>query len=219
MLFLLASTAFADDLVFGPDRPGVGESTTIVGTGHAVIEAGAVALVDPTLLAGAAYGRFGVHEMIELRVYAPFLTYVPNQLRVAGFGGGAKIAMEVADGTQISFVPEAFYDQVLVTRVGFNVAQQAGALSLWGHVAPSVVVTGDVDDRFGLLVGGGLSGPVAPTLSIYGHAGGGIDAVPFVGGGVAILVGSRFQIDLGTDATFQGGTVLPQLGGGLAVGF
>lgn len=219
MFFLIASSAFAGDLVFSTDRPGVGDARTTVGAGHAILEMGGTAFVDPTLAQAYAAARIGVHDAVEIRLLSPLLTYVPDTVDLSGFGVGAKFDFAIEDGPQISLVPEAYYQGALSTRIGVNISQKAGAAEVWGTLSPAVVITGDTNDRFSMLAGIGVAGPVTQSVSLYANAGGGVNTVAFVGGGTAILVGSRFQVDLGCDVTFQSGGVYPQLGAGLAFGF
>jgi hypothetical protein len=214
MLISLLTTALAADLTFSPDRPCVGESTGTPGAGHVLFEVGAAAIADPAVVAVGAMGRIGLVGGFEVRLWAPTLGITESDVTVAGAGVGVKWASEIADGTAVSVVPEFFFGGGWAAAVGLNVSQQAGPATLWAHARPTLPDEGPVS----LLVGGGVGVSVG-TLSPYVNAGGGLETTPFVGGGTAIGLGNRAQIDVGVDVQLPGGPAVPLFLAGTSFGF
>ncbi|MCB9671289.1 MAG: hypothetical protein H6734_17535 [Alphaproteobacteria bacterium] len=218
MLFLLLSLAFGGELTFSPDRPAIGESTGTPGAGHAIIEIGTSTLFDPTQVYAAAIGRIGLVDDFEIRVLSPSLVSVPGQLSVGGVGIGAKYATGLTEATRFSVVPEVFVWQGWSAAASLNLTAAAGAWGFWVNARPALVGADGATD-LNLLAGGGVGTTIGGSLAPYVNAGAGVGYSPFVGGGTAILVGSRFQVDVGVDVYVSGGSALPLLQAGTSFAF
>lgn len=212
-MLLLLATAFAGDLTFAPDRPGVGESTATPGAGHVLIEAGFASAFDPVVGGASIMGRVGVLDDFEVRVWAPGLSFSEDGAALGNAGIGFKVAHAFSKRTTFSVVPEFFAGDGYGLVVGLNLAVAFDAGSFWAHVGPSVAEgAGDV------LVGGGM-GLSAGAVSPFIHVGAYAEGSAFVGGGAAITASDAIQVDLGVDVVVADDQLVPVAQAGVAFGF
>jgi hypothetical protein len=196
MLLLLSTLAAAEGLNFSPDRPGVGDSTSTVGQGHAMVEAGI--LVDPgapSLSSGGIVGRYGLTEGVELRLRAPDVG-AADGLFFGPMGVGAKFAGG-QDSWSVSAVPELTFhpqSQDLAFSMGTNIAVAMGAFGLWGHSTASATQ----DGVLGLLTGGGASVGFGPG-GAYVNGGYTFGGSAMLGAGGWFAINERVQLDAGVD--------------------
>lgn len=204
MWIWILATALADDLNFSPDRPGLGDSTGVVGTGHGMIEGG----VSTQLAGGAAFtsigamGRIGVHQLLEARVRVPSLDIASGIGAASGVGAGAlglgvKGAANLSEELAVSIVPELLIGLRQGTgaefTLGGNVTYAAGNVTPWGHLTLSSALS--------VLVGGGVGVNIG-SGGVYGNAalnGGGGLVTGMVGGGGWLMVSDALQFDAGVD--------------------
>jgi hypothetical protein len=217
-MLLLLATAFAGELNFSPDRPGVGDATATAGAGAVLVEAGlAATFTNPsTIGTGGIVGRIGVHDVVELRVRAPDLLLVDGQLATGAVGLGGKVGGALDDHWAVSSVHEVLVDTSTGTVSGYVGAQlsySVDAVGLWVH-NHAVVVPGAT----GGFLGGGISYYFDP-VGIYVNGGHGFNGDPLVGGGGWIALSDRAQLDAGVDATLVAGRAYPLALFGVSVGF
>ncbi|MEZ4241331.1 MAG: hypothetical protein R3F59_35275 [Myxococcota bacterium] len=213
----LPAVAAADPLTFGPDRPGVGDSTTTPGRGHAIVEGGIAAAVgagDVAVGTSSVTGRLGVDEGVELRLRLPDVTFADGW-SAGTLGLGAKVGGELGERWSSSVVAEASIDPSggpVGGSLGGNVAVALGDVGLWGH-ASAAGAAGPV----AVLAGGGASVGFGPH-GVFVNGGSVVGAGPFAGVGAWITPGDAVQVDVGCDVFWVGGAATATPAVGLAVG-
>jgi hypothetical protein len=208
------AAAAAADLTFGPDRPGVGDSTTTAGAGHAMVELHTATEPDPVVLSARVAGRIGIVDDFELRIWSPALVLSDEVATAGGLGLGAKYATGLSDDVAFSVVPEMFFGDGWSAGVGLNLSVGIDAVTLWGHARPALADGEEVS----LLAGGGI-GFAAGALAPYLNAAGGVGTAGFFGGGTAIVLGSAAQVDVGVDVFVAERQAVPVLQAGASFGF
>jgi hypothetical protein len=217
MLLLLIATALAGDLDFNPDRPGIGDSTTTVGAGRVMIEAGAMLTFDAplTVQSDAIMGRFGVDDGVELRLRVPDLRVAGGVVGLGPLGFGAKFGGNVNRRWAVSVIPEVAFDPEPQAPIGLLSSQVSGTFdhfSLWMHFGAKVAGAGSATT-----FGGGIALPVRAS-GVYVHAGHTFSADPFVGTGGWGRLTDTAQLDARLDLYATPGGVIPVVlaGGSLA---
>jgi hypothetical protein len=215
-MWLLAS-AWAGDLNFSPDRPGVGNSTGTVGAGAVMVEGGVAATVAQPSAVGTSsiIGRFGVDDGVELRVRAPDIVLYDGEVGTGFVGLGAKIGGNVSERWSVSVVPEIAVDTNGGGFFGLINGQAAVALGDVGMWVTSESVVGDFGS--GTTAGGGVSVAISGG-GVYANAGGTFGGDPFVGGGGWWALQEAVQLDIGCDV-WVGDDVVPVFLLGASFGF
>ena len=212
MWIWMMASALAGDLNFSPDRPGVGDSTGVVGVGHGMVEGGFTGVIAPGISGGSlgAMGRFGVLDPLEVRVRVPSLGFAGGGVGLGPVGVGAKFAADLTDSVAVSVVPEVM---VPLNPVGVgaslsgNLSYAAGNVSPWLHVG--------VDSSIAAIVGGGVGAGLG-SGGVYGNAAvtvGNGAVFPMVGAGGWLGISDAFQIDVGLDAIVSPIVILQPLVG------
>lgn len=216
LLLALPGTALAGELQFTPDRPGIGDSTGTVGTGHVMIEGG----LNGTLVGGSfglgtggVIGRVGVADPVEIRVRVPDLALAPSAGVGGGIGVGAKFAATLAEGFGLSIVPELSLSTPGAdpgVSVGANFSFGGDPVGGWIHTTVAYA-NQNVDS----ILGGGISAPVGKG-GLYANAAISPAATSafMVGGGGWVGFTPAFQMDAGVDVTVFANvvTVVPMIG-------
>jgi hypothetical protein len=218
MFLLWLGAAAAADLDFNPDRPGIGDSTTTVGAGHVLIEAGArLELGDPTIVqSDAIMGRFGVDDGVEVRLRLPDVKIRDGAVTLGAIGLGAKFGGAVGDRWAVSFIPEIAFDAESEAPIGLvssQVSGDFGAVGAWLHIGATLADGGST-----AVVGGGVAVPVRDS-GLYVHAAHTLGADPFVGLGGWLRVAEAAQLDGRIDLIATPGAVVPVVLAGGSVGF
>ena len=215
-MLLLLTLAHAGDLVFSPDRPGIGDSTATVGNGHAMLEGGL--LYNPrggqAIGTSGVIGRVGLADPFELRLRLPDITY-QSGVRVGPVGVGGKLAAPLGEAVAFSVVPEVLVAPQggVSASLGANLSVSAGDLGVWGHATGTTSSVG-----FGGFVGGGASAAFGRS-GVYANAGGDTAGVAIAGGGGWLGLSDAAQLDLGVDALLCPQAISPLFLLGFSVGW
>lgn len=218
LLPLCIHAAQADDVVFSPDRPGVGESTATPGAQHFMVEGGLSAFMGGGSVAtgtSGLTGRYGLSDLLELRLGVPDIGVTPA-FGLGAIGIGAKVAGAITDDLALSAVPTVAFGLSggVLPSLSANATYNLSPVGVWAN-ATATGIRG-----MGLALGGGLSYPVGPG-GLYAHAGADVlnRGGAFFGPGGWIALGEAGQIDLGVDLRPIAGILLTNAFVGGSVGF
>ncbi len=220
LLGLAPTGAWAGELTFAPDRPGVGDSTMTPGAGRLMIEAGLAGQITQgaaSVGTGGLYARYGVGEALEARLRLPDLGVSGGDLTVGPVGVGAKVGGAVSERWSVSLVPEVFLDldggsgKVVGGQLSANVALALGAFGVWAH-GFAVGLEGPVE----AFAGGGASVLVG-EVGLFVNAGHTFGGSPLVGGGAWWQLSEGLQLDAAVDVLTADAPVIVPMAG-MAIG-
>lgn len=213
VLLMLDTANARDELVFAPDRPGVGDSTSPPGRGRALAQLGILGTLSEqgsTVSTSNWTLRVGVDRGVELRLRVPDVQLGDGAASIGTLGVGALVGGNFGGRWSSSVVPEVSFDPssgAFGITLNGNVAVTLGEVALWTHGSAGFTDVGT------LLAGGGASwspGKVGTFVNgwyVFGDA-------AYAGVGGWWTVAPRIQLDAGLDVGFlaDGPTWLPGLG-------
>lgn len=210
--------AAAGELNFSPDRPGIGDSTSTVGAGHAMFEGGLVGAFGGGASGFGTTGpivRLGLTDRVEARVRVPDLQFSQGETAIGSLGIGAKVGGSLGERWSLSVVPELFVTPPADApggSLGLNAAWGLNALSAWGHGTVAAQAGAPVAS----VLGGGASvgGSQGGVLAHSGVSVAGSEVAPMVGIGGWLAPTGAFQLDAGVDVYPAGAAtqLVPMLG-------